>query len=282
MIKPILIVSTLLGILLFSCNDNSQNSTAKKSVRQSSFVDLQTDFKKWWIYHNQNITFDLDFVGKDQEGKQLTKKEFFTLTASGLYLIEKKSVIDGINQYQLVKTDHNIDKSINSTLKGIGNDALHNLKMEGKLFPQFSFRDVNGKAYSNEAIKGKTVIVKCWFIGCTACIKEFPELNALVAAHQDREDLLFLSLAQDDDADLIQFLKKKTFAYEVVGNQTGFMDDDLSIRKYPTHIVIGKDGVVERVFDTVKGIENFLGYQTENEELKESQLPPPAPVSKPL
>lgn len=277
MIKPLTISVLVMIMLLFGC-DSSDKKT-NKSVKQSSFLDLQTNFKKWWIYHNQNITFDLDFVAKDYNGNQLTKEEFFTLTASGLYLIEKKSVIDGINQYQLVKTDHNIHKSINSTLKSIGSDALHNLKKEGKPFPQFSFRDVNGKAYNNESVKGKTVIVKCWFIGCTACIKEFPELNTLVEAYKDREDLLFLSLAQDADADLIAFLKKKPFAYEVVGNQGEFMDNDLSIRDYPTHIVIGKDGNVQRVFDTVKGIENYLGRQTVELESEDEQLPPPAPVS---
>lgn len=273
------ILPLLLSIfLIFSACDNN-SAKSDKAIKQSNFQDLQTDFKKWWLYHNQNITFDLDFVAMDESGETLDKEEFFSLIQSGLYVIKKTASIDGVNQYQLVKTDHNMDKSIKMTLKNIGSDALHNLKKEGKPFPLFSFKDIRGKAYSNESIAGKTVIVKCWFIGCVACIKEFPELNALVGAYEDRDDLLFLSLAQDADADLINFLENKPFAYEVVGNQSGFMNNDLSIRNYPTHIVIGKDGVVQKVFETVKGVENYLGHLVEDGDLNDDQLLPPSPVS---
>ena len=269
------LLPTLLSIILLVISCDDPKNVARE--HSSSFIDLQTDFKKWWIYHNQHINFDLNFTALDQNGEKLMKKEFFSLVQSGLYLVKNVNSIEGMIQYQLVKTDHNIDESIQMTLKGIGNNALHNLEKEGKPFPQFNFRDIDGNVYSNSGLMGKTVIVKCWFIGCVACIEEFPELNALVEAYKDRDDLLFLSLAQDDDADLIEFLKKKPFAYKVVGNQAGFMNKDLSIRNYPTHLVIGKDGVVERVFNTVKGIESYLGNQIREQE--NDQLAPPAPVS---
>ena len=138
----------------------------------------------------------------DQNGKQIEKRAFFQLVKSGVYLIEKKTATDQFNRYQLVKTNNAI-KSISTTLKSIGNDALRNLDKEGTPFPQFNFKDIDGKQYSNESIKGKTVILKCWFIGCAACVKEFPELNALVEEYKDRDDFVFLSLADDDDSDLI-------------------------------------------------------------------------------
>ena len=49
--------------------------------------------------------------------------------------------------------------------------------MEGTQFPKFSFKDLNGNLVSNESMKGKIIVIKCWYIHCTPCIKEFPQVN---------------------------------------------------------------------------------------------------------
>jgi thiol-disulfide isomerase/thioredoxin len=46
-------------------------------------------------------------------------------------------------------------------------------------------------------MKGKIVVIKCWYIHCAACIKEFPEVNNLVRKYKDRKDIIFISLAED-------------------------------------------------------------------------------------
>lgn len=283
MIKSPAVFLLLSLVILFSCNDGKEQSkTAIASTKKTEkkFVDYQTNFKAWWIYHHKNIAFDLDFIPIDQNGDEIQKKEFFSLIKLGLYLIEKKPSVNEVNRYQLVKTDHNIDKSIKTALKFMGLDLLNNLKQEGQPFPQFSFTDINGKEYSNKSIKGKTVLVKCWLIGCAVCVKEFPELNTLVEVYKGREDLIFLSLAKDDDSELIKFLQKKPFSYIVVGNQDDFISKDLSVREFPIHFVINKDGIIERVFQSAQGIENFLDKKTVQNEDEESIAPlsrPPGP-----
>jgi peroxiredoxin len=39
--------------------------------------------------------------------------------------------------------------------------------------PDFSFKDLNGNLITNEKYEGKIVVIKCWYIHCAACIKEF-------------------------------------------------------------------------------------------------------------
>ena len=51
-------------------------------------------------------------------------------------------------------------------------------------------------------------MVKCWFIHCVACIKEFPELNELVKINETNENVLFISLAEDNSKDLKTFFKQ--------------------------------------------------------------------------
>jgi cytochrome oxidase Cu insertion factor (SCO1/SenC/PrrC family) len=50
-------------------------------------------------------------------------------------------------------------------------NEIQNLKKVGK--PDFSFKDLNGNLITNESIRGKIVVIKCWYIHCAACIKEF-------------------------------------------------------------------------------------------------------------
>jgi peroxiredoxin len=52
-------------------------------------------------------------------------------------------------------------------------NEIQNLKKVGKLFPDFSFKDLNGNLITNEKYEGKIVVIKCWYIHCAACIKNF-------------------------------------------------------------------------------------------------------------
>jgi cytochrome oxidase Cu insertion factor (SCO1/SenC/PrrC family) len=88
--------------------------------------------------------------------------------------------------------------------------------MEGTKMSEFNFIDLNGKNYDKSSTKGKIVVLKCWFIHCVACVKEFPELNKLVDENKNRNDILFISLAMDSKQDLIKFLKTKEFKYNVI------------------------------------------------------------------
>lgn len=40
--------------------------------------------------------------------------------------------------------------------------------------------------------------MKTWFIGCKTCLAEFPELSEMVENQHQNENLLFISLANDE------------------------------------------------------------------------------------
>ena len=130
--------------------------------------------------------------------------------------------------------------------------------MEGTAFPAFDFVDLNGNRYNNANTKGKTIVLKTWFIGCAACVVEFPELNELVEHYEKREDIIFMSLALDDQQALKNFLEKKSFAYQVVANQKIFIGETLNLRNYPTHLIIDKNGIIRRVVNKASEMIEFL------------------------
>lgn len=281
MIKSVTVFLLFSLVILSACKDSKEQlKTAVISTKKAEreFIDFQTNFKAWWIYHHKNIALGIDFIPMDQNGIVIDKKKFFQLIKSGIYLIEKKQSETSAIRYQLVKMDHRVEKSVYMTLKSMGNQALHNLKLVGTPFPQFDFTDINGIEYNNASIKGKTIIVKCWLTGCAPCVKEIPELNVLVEKFKGRDELIFLSLAKDDDDALIKFLQKKPFSYEVVGNQSSFMSNELTFYEFPSHLVIDENGIIERVFTSVLGIENYLNKKFVSSKIEEELAPPPPVV----
>ena len=117
---------------------------------------------------------------------------------------------------------------------------------------------MKGNTYSNEKIKGKFLILKCWFIGCTACVAEFPELNEIVASYKSRKDILFVSLASDPKENLVTFLSKKSIDYMTVPNARKYMTEDLGIQMYPTHIIVNKEGVIIKAVNKASELKEIL------------------------
>lgn len=278
----ILFSLVILSILLFSCKEKEK--TEKKSISEKvenfepkiEFNELESDFIKWWTYHSYNISLSSNFTGLNEQSDTIEKKLFLEKLTTGNYIPLKMKSNDKDNTYKLFRLDSNADKSIGSTIKNESLTIFNLFKMEGLPLPQFNFTDLNGNIYTNENTKGKTIILKTWFINCKACVAEFPELNEFVEKYKQRNDVIFLSLARDTKDELKNFLKKKDFEYQVVPNQREFIEKKLNSQLYPTHIIVDKNGIILKVVNKASEMISFL----ENEKkLTENKIPPPPPPS---
>lgn len=214
---------------------------------------LLKDRMAWYGYHYRTIHLARDFTALDTDSSQMTKAAFLNKLASGNLVAFKTKLRDGLPIYTLYKSHHN-DLNREATIKNLASIELKNLSWEGKEMPNFNFKDLTGKTFDNASIQGKILVLKCWFIGCTACVKEFPELNELVDGYRQNPDVLFVSLAIDTKPKLENFLKKKTFRYAVVAEQDNFMQNKLGIRMYPTHILVNRQGVIVKVVNDVNDL----------------------------
>lgn len=280
----ILISLVILSILLFSCKEKEK--TERKSISEKvenfepkiEFNEIESDFIKWWTYHSYNISLSSNFTGLNEQSDTIEKKLFLEKLTTGNYIPLKIKSDDKVEIYKLFKLDSNADKSIGSTIKNESLSNLKHFKMEGLPLPEFNFTDLNGNKYTNENTKGKTIILKTWFINCKACVAEFPELNELVENYKQRNDMIFLSLALDSKAELENFLQKKDFEYQVVPNQKEFIDKKLNLQMYPTHIIVDKSGTIIKVVNKASEMISFL--ESENKQT-EKIPPPPASASAP-
>ncbi len=141
-------------------------------------------------------------------------------------------------------------------------DAKKEVKaMSGKEFPAFNLTTLDGKVVSSENTKGKIILFNFWFTRCGPCIKEIPELNELVEEFQS-EDVLFIAPTFDDSIQVAKFLTRFDFDYTLVSDVKDFCLE-LNIRSYPTHFIINREGVIEKVMigysmTTVKSLRKSL------------------------
>jgi len=254
------LVLPLLAAIIFSCkpspnkvNEQKDTVAIESKVKEYSFVGQPIvpeaeiiSNGKFWAYYSSNIELYEDFVAFDVSGNVIDKAKFLNEIKSGKYYPLAIYSKDEQLNYKLAKIPAKADQFISAYMRQFGSEHLTFYNMQGKPVPEFSFTDVNGKLYTSANTKGKIVLFKCWFIGCSACVAEMPALNQIVEKYKNRDDILFISLAMDPKKDLQNFLSKTKFDYATVPNQTKYMDDQLHVRAYPTHFLIDKKGNMVR------------------------------------
>jgi peroxiredoxin len=225
-------------------------------------IQIQKNFSEWSAYQNKNIMLSRDFVALDPFSKEISKETFLNELTNENYIPIRLQSEDKIYYYKLFKIEPNSDSSIKATINQIGFDALKNYKMEGTAFPKFSFKDLNGNIVSNETMKGKIIVIKCWYIHCTPCIREFPQVNRLVEEYKDRKDILFISLAEDSPEQLKAFLARKPLSYSVIPDMKIYMNETLDLNAFPTHFILNKEGLIAKVLPNFESLEVALAKES--------------------
>lgn len=273
------IVTLCFSSFPISCKRASENKVEKVQNLDVEIdaTNLESDFKKWWTYHNNAIELSSDFIAITEKSDTINNSFFLEKLTTGKFIVLKLKSEDNTPVYKLYELSSQKDKSIVRIIKQVSNRELKRRKMIGKVLPDFNFIDLNGDTFSSGTTKGKNLILKTWFIRCKPCIEEFPELNEFVAKHEESDDFIFVSLALDSKKELVDFLKKKDFKYKVIPDQESFINQLLPGEPYPTHVVIDKSGVILKVMSTASEMIEFTEDNIINNPYAE--LPPPPPPS---
>lgn len=214
---------------------------------------LLSSFNNFWAYWYNEVRLSEDFVPYNENDSVVTKDYFLKKILSGEYFPLKLKSSDSLSYYKLCKINAAADSSIkNDIVMRFGALSYQFFKMEGKPLPGFNFVDINGSVYNNETCEGKVIALNFWFIGCTACQREMPELNKIVASYKKRNDVIFLSIAPDNADELKKFLKKTPFNYAAIPGKNRYVTDTLNISMFPTQMIINRRGEIAKVPEDYK------------------------------
>lgn len=127
----------------------------------------------------------------------------------------------------------------------------------GMSIAPFDYVDIYGNRLSSHSLKGKVIVLNFWYPSCAPCLKEIPELNAIVERQKDK-DVVFIAPAiyTTKEELLDSFLPRHPFSYQMVliNNQ------DYSVTSFPTHVLIDQDF---RVVDKIRGYSPDTSRQLE-------------------
>ncbi len=220
---------------------------------------ITKDYYSWWIYTSGTIHLDRSFETQNEYGEPMDSKHaFLDSLSTGKFIPIQLLTKENIEVYRLfsLNTDHHRD--FVETIKQLARDALDHQYKEGKNLPFFNAKDIQGRGFTTDSLKGKITVLKTWFIHCLPCVQEFPKLNHIVDSIGNNLPIQFISLARDSPGLLRNFLKTRTFKYRTVGDVTSYLDDSLKIQTYPTHFIIGKNGKILKVMNTVDDLEYWM------------------------
>jgi len=243
------IISILFISIIMGCGSPSEKKTftTEYGSMKALQAHLEKDKMTWWTYHKGHIVLSTDFNPIDIDGTEISKRAFLEKLNTGDFIVLEVEDEAKESYYHLLRISENADASISGMVEVDGYSALEHFLQEGKDFVDFDFTDLDGNRFTRQDLAGKTVFLKTWFIACAPCIEEMPHLNEMVASYQNREDVIFISLALDKSEALKKFLAETQFDYKVVARQGDFIVENLVNLAYPTHYIIGPDGKVKKV-----------------------------------
>lgn len=215
---------------------------------------LTKDYATWYGYASHRAPLACDFKPLDTTGKLVTRQAFLQQLLRGNVLAFATGRDGQRPVYQLYSYAGH-DALLRRSSQRLAQDALYQVERVGQRLPAYRFTDLAGNTYTPATMRGKVFVLKCWFIHCAGCLKEFPEVNALVAKYQSNPGVVFVSLAYDEAAPLRRFLQQKPLRYAVVPQMMTYMQEKLHVNGYPTHVVVGRDGRIAYMTNTAAYVE---------------------------
>ncbi len=113
---------------------------------------------------------------------------------------------------------------------------------DGEYAMDFIARDMRGENFKLSELRGKVVVLNFWFIKCSPCVMEMPDLNEVVSMYAP-QDVVFLGITFDSQELVEQFLQTKAFNYTIIPDA----NDAISIygvQSFPTNMVINQQGQI--------------------------------------
>ncbi|MDA9182530.1 TlpA family protein disulfide reductase, partial [Saprospiraceae bacterium] len=196
-------------------------------------------------FMSRKIAFDNEnYAFYDSSNKKLTPKEAEEKFKSGMYKVE--AFVNDNDVFKLAYLTKMTQQELQEMMETYQNESVSfDTAFKGKPLPDFVFKDILGKTYTPEDIKGKVVVINLWFTSCAPCIEEMPELNKLVKEYENNDAVLFLALALDEKGPrLSKFLETHIFNYNIVPDSQDYIVENLQVGIFPTHIVLDKNSNV--------------------------------------
>jgi peroxiredoxin len=114
----------------------------------------------------------------------------------------------------------------------------------GMTAPNFELKDIEGKSWKLDSLRGKIVILNFWASWCKECIVEKKSIQVYLNKNKKTDDLVFLTILFKDNPKLVsELIKKEGYTFPVLIDN-GKVSKIYGIRGVPETFLIDKNGIL--------------------------------------
>jgi thiol-disulfide isomerase/thioredoxin len=126
-----------------------------------------------------------------------------------------------------------------------GTDALNALT---KAFAAFDARDMSGRRWTAEGLRGRVVVLDFWATWCAPCWTEIPWLQKIHAGQDpNRVQLIGVTLDVTDRRTLVAWFNRQRVDWPQIWERNGYdspLAERFGVLSLPTTLLVGPDGRV--------------------------------------
>ena len=217
---------------------------------------------------------NLFYYGEENEVEKKERYALYAEKAKGIDFtisyIERefeKGTSSAILKTQLERLYNETEISKNTNLKYIElaqeNLNKQNTKLYGSIkAPDFELENLEGKKVKLSDYRGKIVILDFWGLWCAPCKASFPEMQELVNQYKNVE-FLFIDTNEKMSKEKIRekvsaFIKDGKYTFNVLYDFDYSIKEKYQINKFPSKIIIDKDGYIVSRNSSTERIKEFI------------------------
>ncbi len=137
------------------------------------------------------------------------------------------------------------------------NAAKIKKQLAGKLAPELTVTDIQGKPVNLSDFKGKTVLLDFWTTWCPPCRADAPALDKLYRKYGE-QDLMIIGISVSEERAIVEkFLKAHPHGFPVVLSTENELPVAYQIGVFPTYIVIERDGTIASAVEGDQGFSDL-------------------------
>jgi thiol-disulfide isomerase/thioredoxin len=128
-------------------------------------------------------------------------------------------------------------------------DDLARLDRVGRPVPSFEVKDVDGKSFRFEDLKGKYVLVDFWATWCAPCLAELPRIQAAEARYRGKGFAVVSISIDETKGALVDFVRLRKYPWTQIHNATCTADlvQGFGVNTIPATFLIDPRGVIVRL-----------------------------------
>jgi thiol-disulfide isomerase/thioredoxin len=110
--------------------------------------------------------------------------------------------------------------------------------------PRFTAKSLDGEKFSNEALRGKVVLVQFWATWCQYCRRDQPSVDAIVEDFADKGLVVLAVNVGEPKRKVKQYLAESPRSCRIVLMEDTNLAALYAARTYPLYVLIDREGNV--------------------------------------